>query len=316
MIGTRLREQVLTLGRSLYRDLSDPPATTFLLSSGRSGSTWLGSMLHSMPATRMIFEPFHARRGIASIADYRYRFASSASSQEPLEAGIRAMMARSTWNAWVEQFNPVGQFVYRRRFIKEVRINLLLPWLLDVFGDCRFVLLLRHPAAVVQSQIKGGWLLSPERLFEQPGLQNFGWLQALRNLDVADDPFERNLVFWAIENRVALDAARSAGIPILFYEALCTHPAEQISHLESYLATKMPAAVLEDSSRASWSSAEAVSDYSLEQKISAWQSRISQTQVHAMLRVLEAAGLDTVYSDDPLPLAADLPESRTSTPVT
>jgi hypothetical protein len=254
----------------------------------------------------MIFEPFHARSGIPSLADYRYSYVPPASSEAGVAADLQALLASSTWNSWVEQFNPVSRLVYRRRLIKEVRINLLLPWLLEVFGDCRFVLLLRHPAAVVQSQVTGGWMLSPDRLLQQPGLQNLAWLQALRDLDVADDPFEQNLVFWAIENRVALDAARQAGIPILFYEELCIRPEEQISRLESYLGADMPAAVLEGSSTASWSSSQDVSEYSLDQKISAWQSRISPSQVTMMLRVLEAAGLDTVYSDDPLPATADL----------
>jgi hypothetical protein len=304
--GRPLRDQVLTVGRSLYRDLSDSPATTFLLSSGRSGSTWLGAMLHSLPATRMIFEPFHARRGIPSLADYRYSYLPPASSNTGVEADLRAMLARSTWNAWVEQFNPLNRLVYRRRLVKEVRINLLLPWLLEVFGDCRFVLLLRHPAAVVLSQVTGGWMLSPDRLLQQPGLQDLAWPQALRDLDISDDPFEQNLVFWAIENRVALDAARQADIPILFYEELCMQPEMQISRLESYLGADIPAAALEGSSRASWSSSEDVSGYSLEQKIAAWQSRISPSQLTVMLRVLEAAGLDSVYNDDLLPVAAEM----------
>jgi hypothetical protein len=258
-------------------------------------------MLHSLPGTRMIFEPFNARRGIPSLSEFRYMCIAPESATAPVLTDIRELLSNSSWNPWIEQFNPVGQVTYRRRLVKEVRINLLLPLLLAQLKECRFLLLMRHPAAVVQSQVSGGWFLSPERLFEQQTLKGLSWMKELRNLNVADDPFERNLVFWAIENRVALDAAQAEEIPILLYEELCMEPAAQISRLESYLGESLPTSAMDDMAEASWSSSKDVSSYSLEQKISAWQTRISASQMAAMLQILEASGLDRVYGRDPLP---------------
>ncbi|MDX2410543.1 MAG: hypothetical protein QNK34_01160 [Woeseiaceae bacterium] len=287
--------------KSLYRDRSRPSATTFLLSSGRSGSTWLGSMLHSLPGTRMIFEPFHARRGIPSLSEFRYTYIAPESATAPVLTDIKKLLSKSSWNPWIEQFNPVGRFMYRRRLVKEVRINLLLPLLLRQLSECRFLLLLRHPAAVVQSQVSGGWLLSPERLFQQRALDGLSWLRDLQSIELSNDPFEHNLVFWAIENRIALDAARTAGIPILFYEELCMEPAAQLAPLEIFLGASFPASATKGATGASWSSSKAVAGYSLEQKISAWQTHIRPRQITAMLRILEASGLDRVYGRDPLP---------------
>ena len=301
LTGKRAWEQVETICRSLYRDRSNPSSTTFLLSSGRSGSTWLGSMLHSLPGTRMIFEPFHAEQGIPSLAAHRYEYVPPESDSAQLIADVRILLSQSTWNPWVEQFNPVGRFMYRRRLVKEVRINLLLPLLLRQLNECRFLLLLRHPAAVVQSQVSGGWQLSPERLFQQADLDGLSWLRDLQSIELSNDPFERNLVFWAIENRIALDAARTAGIPILFYEELCMEPAAHLARLEIFLGASFPASAKKGVAEASWSSSKAVAGYSLEQKISASQTRISPRQMTAMLRILEASGLDRVYGRDPLP---------------
>ncbi len=263
-------------------------------------------MLHSLPETRMIFEPFHAGRGIPSLAAHRYSLISAEADNGDLAAGVRRLLTKSSWNPWVEQFNPAAQFVYRRRLLKEVRINLLLPWLLGRFSDCRFVLLLRHPAAVVQSQVSGGWLLSPDRLYGQPGLGRLPWVQDLKKLDSSDEAFERNLLFWAIENRIALDAATAAGIPVMLYEELCVEPEAQLAGLERYLGTAFLPAATEGAAEASWSSSKSVADYSLEQKISSWQTRILPGQMTAMLRILEASGLNSVYGRESMPVASGL----------
>lgn len=254
----------------------------------------------------MVFEPFHARTGYGSLADFRYTYIAKEASATPVLSQVDELLSRSSWNPWIERFNPVGRFNYRRRLIKEVRINLLLPALLKHASDYRYILLLRHPAAVAQSQVAGGWNLSPERFFEQPALNEFTWMRSLRKLNTTTDPFERNLLFWAIENRVAIDAANNSGIPIVMYEDLCMKPEKELARLESYLEVEFPGSAKAGMTKASWSSSKAVSEYSLEQKISGWQSRIDASQKNAMLRILEASGLDAIYGADALPVAADV----------
>jgi hypothetical protein len=263
-------------------------------------------VLHALPGTRMIFEPFHARTGFGSLAESRYTYVPDEAPPTPVLSQVDELLSRSSWNPWIEQFNSVGRFTYSRRLVKEVRINLLLPALLEHASDYRYVMLLRHPAAVAQSQVAGGWNLSPERFFEQPALDKFDWMGSLRKLNTTADPFERNLLFWAIENRVAIDAASNAGIPVVMYENLCMQPEQELARLESYLEVEFPGSAKAGMTKASWSSSKAVSEYSLEQKISGWQSRIDASQKNAMLRILEASGLDAVYGADALPITADV----------
>ena len=301
LTGKRAWNGLLNIGRCLFLDRADRAATTFLLSSGRSGSTWLGSALHSLPDTRMVFEPFHARSGVPSLSPYRYRYIPPESDDGLVAAGLISLLAGSSWNPWIEQFNPVGKLTYHRRLVKEVRINLLLPFLLKQFHDCRFILLMRHPAAVAQSQNRLGWNLEPERLLEQSGLDGVSWMPDMRKLRLSDDLFERNLAFWAIENRIAIDAAQKAAIPIVFYEEVCIDPASQLARLETYLGTKFPESALDGMAEVSWSTDKSISAYSVQEKVSAWQSRVRSSQINAMLRILESTGLDQVYGRDVLP---------------
>ena len=301
MTGKRAWNGLLNIGRCLFLDRAAREATTFLLSSGRSGSTWLGSALHSLPDTRMIFEPFHVRSGVPSLTGYRYSYIPPESDNEPIVAGVTSLLAGSSWNSWIEQFNPVGKLTFHRRLLKEVRINLLLPFLLKKFQDCRFVLLIRHPAAVAQSQTRLGWNLAPERLLKQSGLDGADWMPDMRKLQLSDDPFERNLAFWAIENRIAFDAAREAAIPIVFYEEVCIDPASQLARLETYLGMKFPESALDGMAEDSWSTDKSISAYSVQEKVSAWQSQVRPSQINAMLRILESTGLDQVYGRDVLP---------------
>jgi hypothetical protein len=84
-------------------------------------------------------------------------------------------------------------------------------------------------------------------------------------------------------------------------------PANQLARLERYLDVQFPPAATAGVDEASWSSSKTVSDYSLEQKIAGWQTRIQPGQMTSMLRILEVSGLDAVYGRDSLPAATELP---------
>lgn len=287
--------------RSIYRDLASESATTVLLSSGRSGSTWLGDALQSIPQTRMIFEPFHPKHGVRELADNRYQFLQPADSSPVLAGAFSDLLEGRIKRAWCDQFNPTMQFTYRRRLLKEVRINLLLPWLTGNFPNLKYFLLLRHPAAVVQSQLLGGWNLSSERLHAQQCLDDDELLRELGKYKWPTEGFVSNMIFWAMENLVAVQAAIRSKALIVFYESLCRDPASELKRIEQYLECAIPESAMAGINRASWSSSNEVGDYSLEQKIGKWRGAISTQNLNEMLEILEITGLKELYGDDLYP---------------
>lgn len=302
-------------GRSTYKDLASDESTTILASSGRSGSTWVGNILQSLPGTRQIFEPFHPKHGIGELARNRYRYIEPGSTQNDLQREFRMLIEGRTRSRWIDQFNGVLTLRYTRRLLKEVRINLLLPWLAHEFPNYRYVLLLRHPAAVVQSQIRGGWALDANRLLSQEIPISQSVREALKDSRYTEPGFASNLVFWALENAVALQLAHQQNTLLLFYEDLCVSPDQELERLSVHLGTPVANTAKRALDRVSWSSRSAVASYSVEQKISGWKETISAHNVQVMREILEICGLDCIYGSEPYPIhrpSKTIGESSTS----
>jgi len=207
---------------------------------------------------------------------------------------------------WIEQLNSPATMFYKRRLVKLVRANLLFPWLANRYPDQKHVLLLRHPAAVVLSQVRNGWHLSSTRIREQEELQKSPAISALGSFGWPDSGFLSNLVFWAAENRIAIDHALESNTMVVFYEHICLSPTEVLDDLSRFLGLSIPLAALGRLDKVSWSSASSadIGSMSVAEKISRWQGDLSAEQRSQVSRVLELSGLDEFYSLESEPVAA------------
>lgn len=289
------------LSRRLFSDNSSATDTTILLSSGRSGSTWLGSMLQQVPTTRSVFEPFHHVHGLPELADRRFTYMAPGHNCLALARSFESIVSGATRIAWIEQFNHWATISYSRRVVKLVRGNLLYPWLRREFPDFRYILLLRHPAAVVLSQLKGKWNLSSARLNQQDILREYANLDRFDDFQWPDKGFLSNLIFWVIENEVALDCAHETGGLVLFYEDLCMQPIKELVKVQNYLKIEFPSKVFENLHEASWSSRRAITDLTPEQRVTRWQSMINEEQRKTLDQVLSRSSLAKHYGLDTLP---------------
>ena len=288
----------------MFIDRSGPAQTTVLYSSGRSGSTWLFEILGSVPRTRLIFEPFHPKRGLAELAEYRYRYFKPGTHLPVLDETYAAILDGKRTTPWYEHLNHPASMVYQRRLVKLVRANLLFPWLASRYAGQKNVLLLRHPAAVVLSQVRNGWELSSARIWEQENLRQSPAIQALGSLAWPESGFLSNLVFWAAENRIAIDHALESNTMVVFYEHICLSPTEVLDELSLFLGISLPTAALGRLDKVSWSSSANIGSMSASEKISRWQGELSEEQKGQVERVLELSGLGEFYSLGAEPVAA------------
>ena len=135
-----VRKRARQFANTLFIDRTKPAQTVVLYSSGRSGSTWLSDLLHSLPRTRLIFEPFHPRHGVKDLVPYRYCYLEPSSPEPVLERAYAGLLKGAITTRWVEQLNDPACFVYDRRLVKLVRANLLFPWLANRYPDPKNVL--------------------------------------------------------------------------------------------------------------------------------------------------------------------------------
>jgi hypothetical protein len=109
----------------------------------------------------------------------------------------------------------------RQPLIKCIRANLMLPWIARHL-PCRVVLVVRHPGAVVESELRGRWnaRFALDRFREDARLHELTQ-DRYRPLLARDLTHVESLALrWVIENQWVMEAARCWEIPIVYYEAL------------------------------------------------------------------------------------------------
>src|SRR5207248_8638707 len=165
------RETGKLLRGQLYWDRSGSHLDTiFLAGQGRSGTTWISEVVNHRGELRFIDEPFHPGR-LAITRGFRPRQYIRPDDDDPAYLDpARAIVTGRVRSLWTDRYNrrpfPV------RRLVKEVRGNLLLPWLHARFPGMPMVLLLRHPCAVVTSQFRlaEDWHVDLRRFLRQDAL--------------------------------------------------------------------------------------------------------------------------------------------------
>jgi len=221
--------------------------TILLMSSGRSGSTWLAGLLASPFRYRLLFEPFHPDHVPRAelIAD---RYYSPESLTDEVIDFFKSALNDHIHNKWVAQSSSrlLGMHNWRWwpkvRIVKCIRGNLIVPVLHNLYGNTLpIVVLVRHPGAVVQSMLRVNfpWAFDLSTLLAQKEFAHeynipFGLLK-----EQAKDPVSNITVRWLIENLYLFQNATSLGIKLVFYEDLIQDPIFKINQLCSELGIKV-----------------------------------------------------------------------------
>jgi hypothetical protein len=228
--------------------------------SGRSGTTWVLDALAAANRLRPVFEPLHpavsdigrryAYRALSPDDDHaeleRFLIEACAGKQHrmwiryrgrpdlllpPIRALAERGSARRLYRVWREFLSDMPELAAAPRgpvpIVKCIRANLMLGWLVRRF-DCRTVLIVRHPGAVVESQLRLGRIWNPE-----PVLQRYRNDECLdqasggRYRRLLKRPLSRIAALatnWVIENQLAIEQAGATGVTVIHYECLRAHP--------------------------------------------------------------------------------------------
>lgn len=278
----------------LYVDLGGGPEdTVFVAGSGRSGTTWLADAINPSRGGRMVFEPFHPGKVRECEGFRRRQYLRPGDRREEFLGPARKVLSGKVRNLWVDRFHRA--FVARRRVVKDVRANLLLGWLRESFPAMPTVLILRHPCAVVESQMTLGWRDVLDETLQQKDLVEDHLGPMLEEIRAARDPFERRVFLWCVENYVPLKQRAPDGLEIVFYEDLLTDPAPELRRLLPRLGLRFDESAPRRLERPSPVSRKA------ERSVDGWWSRVSRERRKRAVEILSLFGLDRVYGEDPMP---------------
>ncbi len=258
--------------------------------SGRSGTTWVLDAIADANRLRPVFEPLHP--GTSEIArEFGYAYLTRGAGEEVLKAFLTAITyygQRSLWtsyrirpvvlrlslnhlrslteiNGLLRKWRLLAQrhFRYREQerreavIVKCIRANLLLDWVHANFVDARIILLMRHPGAVVESQLRFPDHWDPYRLLARyrndEALMDGPLREQATLLNQDFSPSQALTAIWCIENLIPATQAAANRYQIVFYEELIEQPETEWQRIAVGLdLTAVPAAdVLERPSQQS-----------------------------------------------------------------
>ena len=232
----------------------------FIAGSGRSGTTWVLDCLADANALRPVFEPLHPE---VTPLGPRFAYRALAAQEEHAElAAYFDRVNRGEYRSWwvnyrgrtdllmprpthFTSWDGAKRFSRRwRRFLRDrsellessrreralikcIRANLLLGWVMRTFA-AQTVLVVRHPCAVVESQLRRGALWDPAPILAR--FRRDTYLDEIsggryRDLLKADLSLTQALALvWVIENQWPVSAAALHGYTVVSYERLMSNP--------------------------------------------------------------------------------------------
>ena len=302
LLGRAVDRCIRSTGRVRFHDF-DPHDAICVSGIARGGTTWLAEMLASDQRHLLVFEPLQPYSGREPFAhgfnwlNYHRRGDDWSRQQSFLKETLRGhMLNRRTLRPWRSIFSP---HKYARLVVKFVHANMLLPSLYDSFG-IKCAMLIRHPCAVVASQLRWGAKVNKRTFFVPPGLfDDFPHLETVFNrIEGKEDvlAFE-----WAIQQLPALAYAKPYPWLIVFYELIYRDRASQLARLCDFFEIDPATIPIAQSYRPSRVTMADSSTYLGRNQLGSWKQRLDKTTITRILDVVQACGID-LYSDSELPV--------------
>ena len=279
-----------------------------IFSDPRGGSTWLAEMLSAIPETAVLWEPLN----IAADSPFRrigfgWRQFIPAEEKWP-EAKIcfeelfrGGELTRNS--VFMERGNLKKYQEAKHLIFKFVNGNALLPWLVNNFCfNYRPVYLIRHPYAVVASQIRhGGWNHIPEKFTVPQMRYNDLYYEHISFFKTLNSLAEVNLAHWCLTN---LGTLRSEGNNkkwiTVNYEKLVLNPEREMERILKDWKIEMPAG-LKSIFRKPSATVRGDSPITGDSQIRLWQNKFDDRTLDKMERVMTHFEVEFYSSKNPYP---------------
>lgn len=273
--------------------------TIFIAGTGRSGTTWISSIINYKNDYRYIFEPFHPNK-VSICRNFRYRqYLRPENLGREFIGPARAIITGKIRNHWTDYYN--ARFISSKRIIKDIRANHLLYWIHTNFTDVAIVLLLRHPCAVTSSKLLLNWNTHLDEFLVQDDLMEDFLCPFRTEIKEAGTMFEKHIFQWCIENYVPLKQFKRGQIHLAFYENFCTEPVYETRRLFSFLGIKSDDEVFTKLGNPSLQSRKQSAIVSGESLVDNWRKYVTDDQIERAVQILELFSLESIYSHESLP---------------
>jgi hypothetical protein len=274
--------------------------TLLIAGSPRSGTTFLAELLNQIPRSAILFEPEHiqqvpeARRAGLTWHTFKDPREDWPEGRRFFERALRGRLI----TGWTVSHVPLSKAIAPRTWIvKFVDANFMLGWLAANFPVRAPILLIRHPCAVIASQLRRGWS-NPH----PPRLKGFlaRYPQFADYLETLRDPAEFAAALWSMQTLAPLSLPRPWPFVLLTYEELAADPSRELERLFATWQMPMPSGIVERAMRPSGTTDTGSALAAGSDPSSAWRRSLSASQIDGILGVIRTFGLD-FYDESPYP---------------
>lgn len=273
--------------------------TIVVTGSPRSGTTWLGELMSTVPGYRMLYEPLDMNRHAESRAmglGWRPYIAPGTDWPEA-EAFLYRILTGQLLNRSTTTHLSMAQILTRKGWvIKFVRASAILKWMTERFPLRTPLLLIRHPCAVVASQTRSGrqtvsipMKITPSFAAAFPELADY--MGTLKTQE------EARAARYCMHYYPPLSLPKPHPWHLVTYERLVRQGRQELEQIFEALEMEMPAEAIKhlripSATTKDWSNVRAGKD-----PLAGWTKNLSKEQIKQILAVTSTFGLD-FYGED------------------
>ncbi len=285
-----------------------------IFSEPRSGSTWLAELFCQLPKSIYIYEPLFLIPSYSEIKELGLcfnQFIPEDVEWKEVEEFFRKLYAKEICsfsslrlyyhNSDLRSIKSAKNFIY-----KDVNSSMLLPWLTKRFS-INPIYIIRHPCAVIASQMKfGNWdyiQKDVKAYFPNPA-DRFKeiyeiYSDIIKNIRL---PEERLAAEWAMHTSVPINHPDNNKRWItLSYEKIYQNPLDELSKVFDRLAIQMPSNFLDlirvPSKTAIKSSVTSITEGT---QLESWKKSLSKEQINNINNIVKQFNMDIYDSSGDL----------------
>ncbi len=272
----------------------------WLLGAGRSGSTWISSLINYDNSYRELFEPFHINVGLIKKTGFKYHQYKVNKYLKLIAKVVFTGKFIHPW--WIDpDIHKKNMKDHNDRFLlaKDIYANLCAHEICSQNKNIKPILLIKNPFAVAVSRKKTGWsnwdkeldaILQQKELYDD-------YLRPFEDiiLDIKNNGsyYDRQILVWAIINYIPLMQHTKENIYITFYEDWLIDPNTALKRVYDYLeiSANLPKNIKQTNKFIHPSKVTATNTFD----INSWQKELSAEDIKSGEKILSYFGFDTLY---------------------
>lgn len=281
----------------------DTQNTIVISGMPRGGSTWFAELLNTDKKSAIIWEPLHLDfyPPIKKL-NFKWRqYIPENNTDEKILEEFKKIVTGHSLTRGILQRTTIQQLQNADYLIiKFCRANRLLPWLTKQFAFKKTIHLLRHPCAVVASQMRFGAWNDVDAYFTEEELKPDGFIENYYSiLKPIHTKEEKLAAIWCLDNIIPLTQNHHARWVSITYENLLLYPEKIFERIELPFTEAIQQKFYKPSTTTKNGSPVSTKESAVKQ-LAYWKQTLTEPQINAILNVVQKFGI-TIYNTEVYP---------------